>query len=107
MNLKNMVLVERDYKGEYERYILTKEDFKKDFPVITPSTESDTHTYKPFCHIWFKMPETADEVHTFLTDMEDGLPESDIDNGNVAYLRNDMFSEEFKALCQQGESCDE
>lgn len=52
-------------------------------------------------HIWYKCPKSEDEIGTFLSDMEYGLPQSDIDIGNIAYLRKDLFSEELMFLYEK------
>lgn len=85
------ILVEMDHKGYYERFALTPEEFEKEFPdtykAFGPIDESNTDTIKPLVHIWFEPCVVGDaswERH--FTDMEWGLPESDIESGNTAYI---------------------
>ena len=85
------VLVEMDYKGYYERFALTPEEFEKEFPEtferFGPIEESNSDTLKPFVHIWFKSCVVGDGAwDRHFTDMADGLPESDIESGNLAYI---------------------
>ena len=89
------ILVEMDYKGHYERFALTPEEFKEDFPEtykdFGPIQESNSDTLKPLVHIWFEPCVVGDgSWELFFTDMEEGLPESDIESGNQAYIRADM-----------------
>lgn len=92
------ILVERDYKGEYERFALTPEEFQKEFPEtyrkFGPITKADSDTLRPLVHIWFQ-PCTVNDHNweKFFTDMQDGLYESDIDQGVRAYIRWDLFGE--------------
>lgn len=95
----NAILIERDYKGEYERFALTEEEFQKEFVEQRPDIDfsnwdktGDTFTLRSLVHIWIQ--ETivdSDSWNTFFTDMEEGLPESDIENGNLAYVREDLM----------------
>jgi len=91
------ILVERNYKGQYERFALTPEEFKKEFPETVakgnwPVKEADTDTIAPMVHIWFEPCWVGDEEwNDFFTDMALGLPESDIEAGNFAYIREDLF----------------
>lgn len=92
------ILVEMDYKGYYERFALTPEEFKNEFPKtfehFSPIEESNSDTIRPLVHIWFEPCVVGDaswERH--FTDMEEGLPESDIESGNLAYIdKNQMQS---------------
>lgn len=96
LDLQNIVMVERDYKGQYERGIMSLADFKESFPSAdTTDMSGQSETLRPMVHIWYSRPENESELQTFLTDMEDGLPQGDIDSGNTAYLRKDLFSEEY------------
>ena len=92
------ILVQRDYKGEYERFALTPDEFKEEFPevskLIWPIEEANTHTLRPLVHIWYSPVKVGDEQwNAFFTDMEDGLPYGDISNGNLAYIRDDFMGE--------------
>lgn len=90
------ILVERDYKGEYERFALTPEEFAAEFPEtykdFGPIDESNTDTLKPFVHIWFEPCVVGDAAwQQHFSDMEWGLPASDVEAGNVASVREDMM----------------
>lgn len=90
------ILVERDYKGEYERFALTEEEFQREFPEtyahFGPIEKSDTDTLRPLVHIWFCPCFVGDEVwNRFFTDMSDGLPNSDIESGNLATVNKNLF----------------
>lgn len=92
------ILVERDYKGEYERFALTEEEFQREFPEtyahFGPIKNSNADTLRPLVHIWFCPCFVGDEVWTrFFTDMADGLPDSDIERGNLATVNKDLFGE--------------
>lgn len=92
----SVILVELDNKGYYERFALTPEEFQKEFPKayenFAPIEESNSITIRPLVHIWFEPCKVGDEKwNTFFTDMKEGLPESDIDSGNLAYIREDLF----------------
>ncbi len=92
------ILVERDYKGEYERFALTQKEFRQKFPDtyerFGPVVHADSDTLQPMVHIWFQ-PCTIndDEWVSFFSNMEKGLPLSDIENGNLATIRLDLFGE--------------
>ena len=90
------ILVERDYKGEYERFALTPEEFEKEFPEtykdFGPIEESNSDTIRPLVHIWFEPCVVGDDVwHRHFNDMDWGLPESDRVSGNLAYIREDFM----------------
>ena len=92
------ILVERDYKGEYERFALTETEFQREFPEtyarFGPIEKSDADTLRPLVHIWFCPCFVGDEVwKRFFTDMADGLPDSDIESGNLATVNKDLFGE--------------
>ena len=43
-------------------------------------------------HIWYQKAKVGGERwKTFFTDMEDGLPESDVESGNLAYIDYDRM----------------
>lgn len=94
--LPEAILVERDYKGTYERYALTPEEFKNEYPdtyeKLFITGESNTDTIGPMVHIYFEPCVVGDDAwNTFFTDMTWGLPESDIASGNHAYIREDFM----------------
>ena len=85
------ILVEMDYKGYYERFALTPEEFEKEFPKtyahFGPIEEGNSDTLRPMVHIWFEPCVVGDGAwKRHFTDMEEGLPESDIESGNLAYI---------------------
>lgn len=88
---EEVILVELDYKGSYSRFALTQEEFRKEYPETADraiaATDGDTDTIKPMVHIWFQPCRVGDEkwVRHF-KDMAYGLPESDIEAGNLAYV---------------------
>lgn len=118
--LKKVLLVERDYKGEYERFALTVDEFRKEYPAtyaeFGPFDEvvntfqkdgttlssfecSNSDTLQPMVHIWFCHTTIGSEVWTtFFSNMEWGLPQSDIDNGNLATIRLDLFGSLFEHI---------
>lgn len=87
---KNKVfIVELDDSGNYERFALTESDFKLEYPDtdIDRMRDGDTDTLKPFTHIWAKEVTIGDDDwKAHFTDMEQGLPDSDIEDGNLAYV---------------------
>lgn len=90
------ILVEMDYKGYYKRFALTPEEFEKEFPEtyehFGPVEEGNSDTLKPLVHIWFEPCVVGDgSWDSFFTDMEAGLPESDIESGNLAYIDFNQF----------------
>lgn len=91
------ILVERDYKGIYERFALTSEEFEKEFhetakSLSWPLQQADSDTLCPLVHIWFCPCFVGDDQwNRFFTDMTFGLPDSDIAAGNLAYIREDAF----------------
>ena len=96
------VLVEYDDHGYYERLALTPDEFKKQFPEA-PWDDDDwfacqgSWTIKPLEHIWYCLCGIGSQSwNTFFTDMSWGLPESDIESGNLAYILNENFGELYK-----------
>lgn len=90
------ILIERDYKGSYERLALTCEEFQKVFSAYpdmpSPNTTGNSFTLTPLVHIWYRTATVGDAAWTqFFTDMADGLPQSDIARGNLAYIREDLM----------------
>ncbi len=93
-----VILVEIDYKGEYGRYALTPDEFDKEFgprlseDMPTPGDDACTYTFRPMVHAWYQMTEVGSDLwNAFFTDMSWGLPESDIESGNLAYIDEDMM----------------
>lgn len=90
-------LVERDYKGEFERFALTMTEFRKSFGEQTEPEEgaiedSGSFTVRPLVHIWYQRTEIGSPMwNTFFSDMSWGLSESDIESGNLAYIREDYM----------------
>ena len=85
------ILVEMDYKGYYERFALTPEEFEKEFPEtyerFGPIEGEDSDTISSLVHIWFEPCVVGDgSWHRHFTYMACGLPESDIESGNLAYI---------------------
>lgn len=97
------ILVEMDYKGYYERFALTPEEFEKEFPEtykhFGPIEESNSDTLKPLVHIWFSPVVVGDsQWDVFFTDMAEGLPESDVERGNFAYIDHNQMQSLSKYL---------
>ena len=94
------ILVERDYKGIYERFALTHEEFKEEYPEVAIDTiESDSYTEAPLVHIWYRPCVVGDEMwNLFFNDMTWELPTIDIECGNFAYVREDMMKSLFEYL---------
>lgn len=93
------IIVEQDYKDYYGRFALTREEFEDSYPETYEAFKdkmdvANTDTIKPLVHIWFKEVEIdSDEWNTFFTDMEEGLPDSDIESGNTAYIDGTEFGD--------------
>lgn len=91
------ILVERDYKGEYERFALTPEEFTAEYGEFMASQGApimvwDNITIKPMVHISCSLASVGSEKwERFFSDMADGLSESDIKNGNLAEIRYDFM----------------
>ena len=92
------IIIERDYKGEYERYALTREEFRKEYPDLWPVGASEdayiggSRTISPLVHMWYTTCNVGSIIwNEFFTNMKYGLPESDISRGNLAYVREDLF----------------
>ena len=93
------VLVERDYKGTYERFALTMEEFRKAFTdqyehMPEPGRAGESYTLRPMVHLWYCQAGVNDsEWDHFFTDMSYGLPDSDIKAGNLARIDYSMMKE--------------
>ena len=92
------ILIERDYKGIYERFALTREEFKEDYPELWPVDASEetyvggSKTLSHLVHIWYASCNIGSILwNEFFTNMKYGMPESDISDGNLAYVRDDLF----------------
>lgn len=89
---RTAIIIEIDDKGYYSRYALTIDEFKQEFqnkdPDIPDPTENgDSYTLCPLVHMWYKIVEVGDnDWNTFFTDMLWGLPETDIETNNEAYI---------------------
>lgn len=100
-------IVQLDYKGNYSRFALTEEDFKKEYPEtdIERLREGDTDTLRPMVHIWAtETTVLSDEWYSFFGDMTKDLPQSDIDNDNIAYIDYDSCSDVLKAFVERAEN---
>lgn len=89
----NVVLAERDYKGQYERFALTCEEFRERYPecFAEAAVEEGTITIKPLVHLYYKRTVIGGkEWEEFFTDMKAGISDSDINRGNIAYIRSDL-----------------
>lgn len=95
------ILVEQDYKGCYERYALTPEEFRNDFErfldnMLPPTTitEGNIYTIRPGVHLWYQQTIIGSpEWDEFFTDMSSGLPDSDINDGNLAHVEYEYMNE--------------
>lgn len=92
------ILVERDYKGEFERFALTPDEFKEQFGDFLSEgsdltkEEPGSFTVQHLVHIWYQPSDVGSEMwNRFFTDMTWGLSEGDIENKNFAYIREDFF----------------
>lgn len=94
------VLIEQDYKGCYERYALTLEEFRNDFErflddMLPPTnTEGNIYTIRPGVHLWYKQTTIGSpEWDEFFTDLSSGLPDSDINDTNLAHVEYEYMNE--------------
>lgn len=88
-----VVIIELDYKASYNRYALTLQEFYEEFEnrleedMPGPSEQSTSYTLRPMIHVWYELVEVGSpHWEKFFTDMEDGLPEGDIQKGNLAHI---------------------
>lgn len=87
---ERVFLVERDYKGIFERFALTREQFIEEFE-FEPS-ECDTETLRPLVHIWYCETVVGSGMwNIFFTDMSYGLSDSDLESNNMASVRLDLM----------------
>lgn len=99
-------LVELDDHGSYSRFTLTEEDFKNEFPDtdIERVREGDTDTLKPLTHIWAAEVEVkSEEWEKFFTDMSYNLPDSDVENDNLASIDYDRCSPSLEEAVRETE----
>lgn len=84
------IIVELDYKGYYKRFAMTEEEFRAVFPnsPLDDAEDGTSDTLRPLVHIWYAIDvEVGGSLwRDFFTDMAWELPESDIKNGNLAYV---------------------
>ena len=101
---KTAIIVELDYKGEYGRYALTREDFTREFPNFPAPAfveEFKDDTIRPLVHIWYTETEINSPLwKTFFTDLLWGLGETDVENENYAYVDPDQCSESLRAYVE-------
>lgn len=95
---KIAILVELDYKASYIRYALTFQEFFDRFKsrlledMPCPEIASNAYTIRPLVHVWYKITTIGSpEWDEFFTDMSSGLPDSDINDGNLAYIEYDYM----------------
>ena len=101
MNEKNRkprkaVIIEIDYKGSYERFALTPDEFSEVFKkyilkgMSVPAHEGSTFTLRPLVHAWYMLTEVGSLTwNEFFSERACGLPESDAISGNNAYISLD------------------
>lgn len=86
------VLIELDYKGYYQRFAFLPEEFAEAFPEpwadmgnTIEAGHEDSYTVRPLVHIWYRATYVNDHVwNEFFTNMTDGIPESDVEENNLA-----------------------
>ena len=83
------VIIERDYKGIFERYALPRDTFVQWYPdSAAPTEDSNTDTISPLVHLWYQVVEVGGEMwSTFFTDMTWGLEHEGEDGADEAYIR--------------------
>lgn len=91
-----VIIVERNYKGELERFALTPSEFHNKYGYLTnmehPSENGASYTLKPMVHIWYKMTFIGSkEWNNFFGDMTYGLSEDAVVAGERAYIRSDLM----------------
>lgn len=93
------VLVERDYKGEYERFALTPKEFEREYKAFMHGEGGtvfggkwESFTVQPLVHISALDVTVGDDSwQRFFTDMSWGLSEGDLKDGNLAYVCADKM----------------
>lgn len=108
------ILVERDYKGEHERFALTRDEFLSEYGEalrdngLVQGLAWNTFALRPMVFISFREVTVGDDDwERFFADMEDGLAQGEIEEGNRAYIREDFFGELKKYLPVQAQSLEE
>ena len=93
---KLAIIIEIDYKGSYERFALTSDEFSEVFKnyilegMSKPAREGSTFTLRPLVHAWYMLTEVGSLTwNEFFTEMACGLPESDVRSGNIARVSLD------------------
>ena len=93
---KMAVIIEIDYKGSYERFALTPDEFSEEFKyyilegMSEPAREGSTFTLRPLVHAWYMLTEVGSVTwNEFFSERACGLPESDARSGNAAYISLD------------------
>lgn len=93
IGMENVVLIEMDYKGYYERSALTMQQFNEKYKELLakdmqpPSFCGDSYTLRPMVHMYYRSCELeSEEWNDFFTDMGAGLADSDVQAGNVATI---------------------
>ena len=92
------IIIEMNDKGYYKRYALTPEEFEAEFEnrldddMPEASEEAESYTLRVGVHMWYKLTTIrSKEWDRFFTDMEYGLPDCDIEDGNLATIDMDSF----------------
>ena len=90
------VIIEIDYKGSYERFALTPDEFSEVFKyyiprgMSKPAPEGSTFTLRPLVHAWYMLTEVGGvNWNEFFSERACGLPESDVRSGNIARVSFD------------------
>lgn len=92
-----VVIIERDYKGSFERFALTGAEFFSKYAISNPDMPEpmqmyQSYTLKPMVHLNYRLTTIGSiEWNRFLSDMQYGLSESDIDNHVKANIRLDLM----------------
>lgn len=93
------VIIERNYKGSHERYALTVDEFKERYGyylqegmAMPKDGDFEAYTLAPMVHIGYTLTTVGSSLwNTFFSDMSYGLTEGDIEEGNLAYVRESFF----------------
>ena len=106
------MLVEEDYKGYYKRFALTRTEFERRLGLMSGlRVNRDTKlplrgaiTLKPMVHWWYRQTYLDSEAfNMFFTDMSLGLPQSDVESGNLAYIDFESMQDStlYKYMCKK------
>ena len=106
------ILIERDYKGIYERFALTPEEFKQEYGDVLEGMDATTvpnsDTIAPLIHVWYQQCMVGDRTWSkFFTDMTWGLPTIDTDAGNIAGIRSDMMKSLLSYLPEEDDDAED